>query len=337
MRETTAGQHARKGRVLVTGGAGYIGSHTVFALRAEGWDVAVVDDLSTGSRKLVPDGVTLHVGNVGDSAFMAPVLAAEQPVAVVHFAASISVPESMTDPLKYYRNNFGASCRLVQSCTDAGIKRLIFSSTAAVYGTPDQLPVREDAPTRPINPYGHSKLMTETLLKDVSAAAGLRYAALRYFNVAGADASGRSGQVMKNSTNLIKAIAELAAGKRENLTVFGDDYPTPDGTCVRDFIHVSDLADAHVAALDYLMAGGESQVLNCGYGTGFSVKEVLAAADEVAGRKLAYHTGPRRPGDPPAIVAATDRIQKVLPWRPRFADLKLMLKSAMAWERQLAA
>ena len=324
------------GRVLVTGGAGYIGSHTVLALLAQGWQVIVADDLSTGSRRLVPDGVALHVGNVGDPVFMAPLLAANRPDAVIHFAGSISVPESVADPLKYYRNNFGVSCALVQMCVDAGINRFIFSSTAAVYGMPEKLPVSEDAPTQPINPYGHSKLMTETLLRDVSVATALRYIALRYFNVAGADAGGRAGQVVRNSTNLIKVVAELAAGKREDLTVFGNDYPTADGTCVRDFIHVSDLAEAHVAALAYLMQGGDSQILNCGYGTGFSVKQVLTAADAIAGRKLSYHMGPRRPGDPAAVVAETARIRGLLPWTPRHADLALILRSAITWERGLA-
>lgn len=324
------------GRVLVTGGAGYIGSHTVLALLAEGWDVVVADDLSTGSRRLVPAAAALHVGNVGEPGFMEPLFAALRPDAVIHFAGSISVPESVADPLKYYNNNFGVSCRLVQMCVAAGIHRFIFSSTAAVYGIPEKLPVSEDAPTQPINPYGRSKLMTEMLLADVAAATPLRYAALRYFNVAGADAAGRAGQVVRNSTNLIKVVAELAAGHRDEITVFGDDYPTADGSGIRDFIHVSDLAEAHVAALGYLMAGGQSQILNCGYGTGFSVKQVLAAADAVAGRKLAYRTGPRRPGDPAAVVAETARIRKLLPWTPRHADLDLILRSAIAWERGLA-
>ncbi|TAK99045.1 MAG: UDP-glucose 4-epimerase GalE [Rhodospirillaceae bacterium] len=323
------------GRVLVTGGAGYIGSHTTLALLADGWDVVVADDLSTGQSRLVPDAATLHVGNVGDVAFMAPLLSATRPDAVIHFAGSISVPESVADPLKYYRNNFGVSCQLVQMCVSAGIERFIFSSTAAVYGMPEQLPVSEDAPTQPINPYGHSKLMTEILLKDVAAATNLRYAALRYFNVAGADAAGRSGQVVRNSTNLIKVVAELAAGRRQDITVFGDDYPTDDGTCVRDFIHVSDLAEAHVAALSYLMDGGSSQILNCGYSKGFSVKQVLSTADAITGQKLAYRMGPRRAGDPAAVVAETSRIRALLPWTPRHADLALMLHSAIAWERGL--
>jgi UDP-glucose 4-epimerase len=306
-------------------------------LREQDWDVVVADDLSTGSRALVPDGVPLHVGNVGEAGFVTDLLAHVRPDAVIHFAGSISVPESVANPLKYYRNNFGVSCRLLQMCTDAGVERFIFSSTAAVYGMPEQLPVSEEAPTRPMNPYGQSKLMTEVLLKDVSAASALRYVALRYFNVAGADDAGRAGQVVQNSTNLIKVVAEVAAGKRPELTVFGDDYPTVDGTCVRDFIHVSDLADAHVVALDHLMNDGDSQILNCGYGRGFSVLEVLRAATEVTGRPVNFKTGPRRPGDPAAVVAQTKRIHEVLPWTPRRADLHGILKSAIDWERSRAA
>jgi UDP-glucose 4-epimerase len=324
-------------RVLVTGGAGYIGSHTSLALLAQGWDVLIADDLSTGSRKLVPPQAELQIGNVGDAAFITPLLKSFQPEAVIHFAGSISVPESVANPLKYYRNNFSVSGSLVQACLDASVHRFIFSSTAAVYGMPDQLPVSEGAPTAPINPYGHSKLMTEVMLKDVAAASPLRYAALRYFNVAGADPRGRAGQVVQNSTNLIKVVAELAAGRRDEITVYGDDYPTEDGTCVRDFIHVSDLAEAHVAALNYLMSGGDSQILNCGYGTGFSVKQVLSTAEKVAGRKLTYRMGPRRAGDPHAVIAETARIRKLLPWTPRHADLELILSSAIAWERGLSA
>jgi UDP-glucose 4-epimerase len=323
------------GRVLVTGGAGYIGSHTVLALLAQGWEVAIADDLSTGSRRLVPEKATLHVGNVGDVGFMTPLLAAFRPKAVIHFAGSISVPESVANPLKYYHNNFGVTSRLVQMCLEADVTQFIFSSTAAVYGMPERLPVNEDVETRPVNPYGNSKLMVEMLLKDVAAASKLRYVALRYFNVAGADAQGRAGQIVKNSTNLIKAVAELAAGRRDELTIFGEDYPTEDGTCVRDFIHVTDLAEAHTAALDYLQAGGGSQILNCGYGLGFSVKQVLSTADAIVGRKLAYRMGPRRAGDPPAVVAESGRIKSLLSWTPRNEDLQTILASAIAWERGL--
>jgi UDP-glucose 4-epimerase len=323
--------------VLVTGGAGYIGSHAALALRDAGWRVAVVDDLSTGDRRLVPPDVALHVGDVGDTAFMAPLLVRMRPDAVMHFAASISVPESVANPEKYFRNNAEVSARLLQTCRDAGVTRFIFSSTAAVYGMPERLPLDENAPTQPINPYGQSKLMTEALLQTMSDTTPLRHVSLRYFNVAGADAAGRAGPVMRNSTNLIKTVAEVAAGLRDGMEVHGEDYPTPDGTCIRDYIHVTDVAEAHVAALAHLMAGGESAVLNCGYGRGFSVREVLAAADAAAGHPLARRTGPRRPGDPPALVADTRRIRALLGWQPRWDDLAAMVGSAIAWEKRWSA
>lgn len=324
-----------KGRVLVTGGAGYIGSHTVIALLDAGWQVDVVDNLSTGSRRLVPKGVPLHMGDVGNQLFMTELLEKIKPEAVVHFAACISVPESVANPLKYYNNNFVNSCRLVEVCVSAGIERFIFSSTAAVYGMPKTLPVSEQEPTNPINPYGRSKLMTEEMLRDVSAATKLRYVALRYFNVAGADPKGRSGQVVKNSTNLIKVVSELAVGHRNGMTVHGDDYRTADGTCIRDFIHVTDLADAHVAALEYLMKGGASEVMNCGYGSGYSVKNVLSTAGGLVGRDLDYDVGPRRSGDPEEVIADTRRIRDRLSWSPRHDDLELILRTAIAWERTL--
>jgi UDP-glucose 4-epimerase len=325
------------GRVLVTGGAGYVGSHAVLALLARGWQVAVADDLSTGSRRLVPASVPLHVGDVGAAGFTAPLLHAFAPDAVMHFAASISVPESTVNPAKYVRNNVDVSNRLVEMCLASKVHRFIFSSTAAVYGNPVRLPLDEDAATAPINPYGETKLATERMLRDVAAASPLRCVTMRYFNVAGADADGRAGQVMRNSTNLIKAVAELAAGTRAEVLVHGTDYPTPDGSCIRDYIHVSDVADAHVAALDYLMAGGIGQTLNCGYGRGFSVREVMAAAERVEGRRLAWRAGPRRAGDPPALVAEISRIRRVLGWQPRRDDLDLMVRSAISWERTLAA
>jgi UDP-glucose 4-epimerase len=329
------GSFGSAGRVVVTGGAGYIGSHTVLALRDAGWDVVIVDDLSTGSLQLVPKGVPLRIGNVGNAAFMATVFAETRPDAVIHFAGSISVPESVERPLKYYNNNFANTCRLVETCLAAGIERFIFSSTAAVYGIPELQPVTESSALRPINPYGRSKLMTEEMLKDTAAANLFRYVALRYFNVAGADPKGRAGQVAKNSTNLIKVVSELAAGRRSGMTVHGDDYATPDGTCIRDFIHVSDLADAHVAALTYLMAGGESEVMNCGYGEGYSVTSVLREASRIAGRKLAYGVGPRRAGDPAQVVSDPSRIREKLSWTPRYADLDLILRTAIAWEKSL--
>lgn len=325
-----------KGRVLVTGGAGYIGSHTVIALLDAGWQVDVVDNLSTGSRRLVPKGVPLHVGDVGNQLFMTELLEKIKPEAVVHFAACISVPESVANPLKYYHNNFVNSCRLVEVCVNAGIERFIFSSTAAVYGMPKQLPVSEQEPTNPINPYGRSKLMTEEMLRDVATATKLRYVALRYFNVAGADPKGRSGQVVKNSTNLIKVVSELAVGHRNGMTVYGDDYRTADGTCIRDFIHVTDLADAHVAALEYLMKGGASEVMNCGYGNGYSVKNVLRTAGDLVGRDLDYNVGPRRSGDPEEVIADARRIRDRLAWSPRHDDLELILRTAIAWERTLS-
>jgi UDP-glucose 4-epimerase len=299
--------------------------------------LAVVDNLSTGDRRLVPPGVDLTVGDAGDPTVIDALLARVAPDAAIHFAGSVSVPESVADPLKYYANNAGVSQRLVSACVRAGVSRFIFSSSAAVYGVPDSLPIREDAPTRPINPYGQSKLMTEIVLRDVSAVTPLRSVVLRYFNVAGADAAGRAGPVARNSTNLIKSLAEFVTGKRPSLTVYGTDYPTPDGTCVRDYIHVSDLADAHVAALEYLMAGGPSRTWNCGYGVGASVLEVMAAAASAIGHAVAYGVGPRRPGDPPALVAATEAVRAALPWTPAHADLVDMVASAIAWERRWTA
>lgn len=323
------------GRVVVTGGAGYIGSHTVLALREADWEVVIVDDLSTGNLHLVPKGVPLRIGNIGNGAFMAAVFAETRPDAVMHFAGSISVPESVERPLKYYNNNFANTCRLLETCLASGIGRFIFSSTAAVYGIPEVQPVTEGSSLRPINPYGRSKLMTEEMLKDTAASNPFRYVALRYFNVAGADPKGRCGQIAKNSTNLIKVVSELAAGRRSGITVYGDDYGTPDGTCIRDFIHVSDLAEAHVAALGYLMQGGESEVMNCGYGEGYSVTSVLREASRIAGRNLAYGVGPRRVGDPAQVVSDPSRIREKLSWTPRYADLDLILRTAIAWEKSL--
>ena len=320
-------------RVLVTGGAGYIGSHTVLQLRALGCEVAVIDNLSIGRRQLVPAGVALQVCDVGDAA-VAGVLADFKPDAVIHFAAATSVPESVADPLKYYSNNFVATRHLIEACVGAGVTRFIFSSTSAVYGIPDTVPITEDAPTQPINPYGNSKLMTETTLRDVGRVSSLRSVALRYFNVAGADPDGRAGPLGTGSTNLIKSLAEFVTGKRRQLTVYGTDYPTPDGSCVRDYIHVCDLVDAHIAALDYLLAGGESRTWNCGYGIGTSVLEVMAAAEKVTGSRIAYDLGPRRPGDPPVLVAANDAIRRDLPWTPKRMDVAEMVASAIAWERR---
>lgn len=322
--------------ILVTGGAGYIGSHAVLAFREAGYPVIVLDDLSTGVRSAVPGDATFVEGDAGDAAAVGALIAEHGVASVVHFAGSVVVPESVVDPLKYYRNNTAASANLLRACVTGGVKCFIFSSTAAVYGVPASVPVSEDLPTVPINPYGTSKLMTEWILRDTAAAHDLRYAALRYFNVAGADPGGRSGQSTRNATHLIKVACEAAVGVREGITVFGTDYDTPDGTCVRDYIHVSDLVTAHVAALRRLEGGGDSQVFNCGYGHGFSVREVLAAVQSEAGVKLDVRDGPRRPGDPPSLVSDASRMRAALRWRPRHDDIGFIVRTALSWERKLA-
>lgn len=323
--------------VLVTGGAGYIGSHALLALRDAGWPVAVIDDLSTGTRRLVPDDVPFYEGSVADGALVARVAAEQGISAIMHFAGSIVVPESVENPLDYYRNNTLASLALVGSAVGAGIRHILFSSTAAVYGAPDRVPVAEDDPTLPINPYGASKLMTERMLEDCAAAYPFNYGALRYFNVAGADPAMRAGQVGKGSTHLIKVAVEAAVGKRDHVDVFGTDYDTPDGTCVRDYIHVSDLAAAHVAALEQLIAEPERNlVLNCGYGHGLSVLEVLDAVDRATNRPLRRVMGPRRAGDAPELVAGNARILATLDWHPGRDDINTIVADALAWERKLA-
>ena len=323
--------------VLVTGGAGYIGSHAVLALLDAGVRVVVIDNLSTGVRAAVPKEAVFVQGDIGDRELVARTISAEGVNAIMHFAGSIVVPESVTDPLKYYRNNTVKSQSLIELAVEHGVKRFIFSSTAAVYGTPEVLPIREDGPTQPINPYGASKLMTEWMLRDTAAAHDFRYVALRYFNVAGADMAGRAGQQTPGATHLIKVAAETVVGLRPELVVFGDDYPTPDGTCVRDYIHIGDLADAHLHALRHLEQGGDSLTANCGYGQGYSVKEVLVAVERAIGDKLPMRMGPRRAGDPAALVAANERIRAVLPWQPRYADLDVIVNSALDWERRLLA
>ena len=323
--------------VLVTGGAGYIGSHAVLALTDAGWPVAVIDDLSTGFRWAVPDGVPFYHGDIEDLSLLARIFAAEGTRAVMHFAGSIIVPESVSDPLKYYHNNTAKSRGLIAAAVAAGVPHILFSSTAAVYGIPERSPVAEDAPTRPINPYGMSKLMTETMLADTARAHRLNYGALRYFNVAGADPQGRSGQSTAGATHLIKVAVEAALGKRDHVSVFGTDYATPDGTGVRDYIHVSDLAAAHVLALEALIAEpGRSLTMNCGYGRGFSVLEVLDAVDRVTGLKIERRMEPRRPGDPDALIADNRRIRATVPWVPRRAELDTIVADALAWERKLA-
>ncbi|WP_207477695.1 UDP-glucose 4-epimerase GalE [Arenibaculum pallidiluteum] len=322
--------------VLVTGGAGYIGSHCVLALRDAGYGVVVVDDLSTGRRASVPADVPLVVGNVGDGRLMEATLREHRAVAALHFAGSIVVPESVAQPLKYYRNNPANSQTLMDACRRAGVANFIFSSTAAVYGQPDTIPLDEDTPTRPINPYGWSKLMTEWMLRDYAAAYGLRYAVLRYFNVAGADPAGRTGQSFPGATHLLKLACQTALGQRPRLSIFGTDYPTADGTCIRDYIHVSDLAQAHVDALRHLLGGGGSLTANCGYGRGFSVREVVRAVEKVTGAELPVEFAERRLGDPAALVSSPGRIRAVLGWTPRHDDLEYIVRTALDWERKLA-
>lgn len=323
--------------VLVTGGAGYIGSHAVLALRDAGWTVAVIDNLTTGFRFAVPDDVPFYEGDIEDGALLARIFAEQQIGAVMHFAGSIIVPESVENPLKYYHNNTAKSRSLIEAVVTAGVPHMIFSSTAATYGVPEASPVTEDTPRQPINPYGWSKLMTEQMLADTAAAHDLNYCALRYFNVAGADPQARSGQSTAGATHLIKVAVEAALGKRESVSVFGTDYDTPDGTGVRDYIHVSDLAGAHVLALEALMQQPRSSLtMNCGYGRGFSVLEVLDAVDRVTNQKINRIMGPRRAGDPDSLISDPSRIKATLPWQPKHADLDAIVAHALAWERKLA-
>ena len=321
--------------VLVTGGAGFIGSHMVLELLDAGEEVLVLDNLSTGFRWAVPDQAKFVEGDVGDHNLVRRLLLRNDIDAIIHFAGSIVVPDSVADPLGYYLNNTCKSRALIACAVEMKVPHFIFSSTAAVYGMPEQLPVGEDAPTKPISPYGSSKLMTEIMLRDTGLAHAMRYVALRYFNVAGADPEGRSGQSTPRATHLIKVAAETALRTRPYLEVFGTDYPTPDGTCVRDYIHVTDLCRAHLAALYYLRAGGESQVMNCGYGSGFSVLEVIEAVKRAAGNDFPVRVAPRRPGDPAAIVAKADRVHDVLGWEPRYNDLDTIVDGALAWEKRL--
>jgi UDP-glucose 4-epimerase len=326
----------RDGTVLVTGGAGYIGSHAVLALLDAGWKVVVVDNLVTGFDWAVDKRAKLVVANIEDEATIRATMQSEGVIAVMHFAGSVVVPESVSDPLKYYRNNTVASRSLIESAVASGVKHFIFSSTAATYGIPEKVPVSEDSPKVPINPYGMSKLMTEFMLRDVAAAHPINYCALRYFNVAGADPQGRSGQSTAGATHLIKIAAEAATGKRASVSVFGTDFATGDGTGVRDYIHVTDLAAAHVDALDLLIARPEeSHTMNCGYGRGFSVLQVLDAVDRVTNRKIERRLEGRRAGDPDALVADNSKILSTLPWRPKHDDLEGIVKDALAWERKL--
>jgi len=326
-----------KPAVLVTGGAGYIGSHAVLALKDAGWRVAVIDDLSNGSRDVVPEDVPFYQGSIAERVLVDSVIDECGIGAIMHFAGSIVVPESVEHPLKYYANNTLASHSLVSAAVDAGVKHILFSSTAAVYGAPDRVPIVEDDPKLPINPYGASKLMTERMLEDASAAHPFNYGALRYFNVAGADPKGRTGQIGKGSTHLIKIACEAAVGKRPQVAVYGNDYPTPDGTCIRDYIHVSDLAAAHVAALEWLVAHpGENLAMNCGYGKGLSVSQVLDAVDRLTNEPVKRVIEGRRAGDPPELVADNNRLLETLDWRPAYADIDRIVGDALAWERKLA-
>jgi UDP-glucose 4-epimerase len=322
--------------ILVTGGAGYIGSHVVRQLGEAGERVVTLDNLSSGFRDAVTYGEFVE-GNVGDRALVSRVLTDHDIRTVMHFAAHTIVPESVENPLKYYGNNTCATRNLLECCRDAGVDQFVFSSTAAVYGIPEGGIAAEDTPTAPINPYGTSKLMSEWMLRDLSAATDIRHVALRYFNVAGSDPGGRIGQSTENATLLIKVAAEAAVGKRDVVYLFGRDYDTPDGTGVRDYIHVEDLADAHLKALDYLRRGGRSVTLNCGYGHGYSVREVLEAVQRVNGSPLNIKEAPRRAGDPPTLIAKAKLIREVLGWTPRYDDLEAIVTHSLAWERKLAA
>jgi UDP-glucose 4-epimerase len=321
--------------VLVTGGAGYIGSHTVHALVDAGERVVVLDNLSTGFASALPARMLPIVGDVGDAALVSELIEDHGVEAIIHFAGSTIVPESVADPLRYYHNNTANSRSLIEAAVKGGVRHFIFSSTAAVYGNPARMPVAEDDPTVPTSPYGWSKLMTEVMLRDTSAAHDFRHVALRYFNVAGADPQLRTGLSTPGATHLIKVAVEAALGRRARIDVFGTDYPTPDGTCIRDFIHVSDLARAHLAALNYLRADGTSTVLNCGYGRGYSVREVLGAVRRAAGRDFPVNFAARRAGDIMVSVAAASRIRELLDWTPELDDLNLIVKHALAWEHHL--
>ena len=323
-------------KILVTGGAGYIGSHVVRQLGTAGEDVITLDNLSTGFAAAVTAG-ELIVGDTGDAVLLERILAEHDIDTVMHFAAHPIVPESVADPLKYYGNNTATSRTLLEAAARHGVKNIVFSSTAAVYGIPDGGKASEDSPTQPINPYGTSKLMTEWMLRDLAAAGGPRYVALRYFNVAGCDPSGTIGQSTPKATLLVKVACEAATGRRPGVSIFGTDFPTPDGTGLRDYIHVEDLATAHLDALAYLRNSGESTVLNCGYGHGYSVRDVLAAVERVNGKPLSIKEEPRRAGDPPELIAVADRIREVLGWTPSLDDLDTIVRTSLEWERKIAS
>jgi UDP-glucose 4-epimerase len=321
--------------VLVTGGAGYIGSHTVRALVEAGESVVVIDNLSTGVSAYLPEGVALFIGDAADENLVEGVIAAHAVDSIMHFAGSVVVPDSMRDPLAYYRNNTMTTRSLLNAAVKCSVSRFIFSSAAAVYGNPDQLPVPEHAPTRPLSPYGSSKLMTEIMLHDTATAHGMNCVVLRHFNVAGADPRGRIGPASTGASHLLKVAVEVAIGQRAKIDVFGTDYPTPDGSCIRDFIHVSDLAQANRAALSYLRGGGASVTLNCGYSRGHSVLETIEAVRRVSGRNLAVQHAPRRPGDVMTMIADTTRIRATLDWTPQYDDLETIATHVLTWEWKL--
>jgi UDP-glucose 4-epimerase len=322
--------------VLVTGGAGYIGSHTVRALVEAGETVVVIDNLSTGFSAYLPEGVALFIGDAADENLVEGVIAAHAVESIIHFAGSVVVPDSMRDPLAYYRNNTMTTRSLLNAAVKCGISRFIYSSTAAVYGNPDQVPVPEHAPTRPLSPYGSSKLMTEIMLHDTASAHGMNYVVLRHFNVAGADPKGRIGLSTVGATHLLKVAVEVATGQRAKIDVFGTDYPTPDGSCIRDFIHVSDLAQANRAALSYLREGGSSVTLNCGYGRGYSVLEAIEAVRRVSGRNFAVQHAPRRSGDIMSMIADSRLIRATLDWTPQYDNLETIATHALTWEWKLS-
>jgi UDP-glucose 4-epimerase len=323
-----------KKSILVSGGAGYIGSHVVRQLGEAGENIVVLDNLSTGFSDSVLYG-ELVIGDTGDKELVSRIIREYNVESVIHFAAHTIVPESVEDPLKYYGNNTCCSRNLLECCKNGGVKHFIFSSTAAVYGIPDIETCTEESPLSPINPYGTSKLMTEWMLRDLAASCDMEYVALRYFNVAGSDPGGRIGQSTEKATLLIKVAAEAAVGKRPGVFIFGTDYPTPDGTGIRDYIHVEDLADAHLQALRYLRDGGKSEIMNCGYGHGYSVREVLDTVEKVNGEPLNITEKPRRAGDPPALIAASDKIQKIMGWKPKYDDLEFIVKTSIDWEKKM--
>ena len=323
--------------ILVTGGAGYIGSHMVYGLIASGEQVVVLDNLTTGFDWAVAKGAKLVLGDIADQALVGKLIAENNVEAIIHFAGSIVVPESVSDPLGYYKNNTVNSRALIECAVKGGVKHFIFSSTAAVYGDVEKVPVSEDDPARPVSPYGSSKLMTEIMLRDAAFAHGLSYGILRYFNVAGADPQGRTGQSTKGATHLIKVAVEAALGRRAGMNVFGTDYPTPDGTCLRDYIHVTDLTQAHADLLAHLRKGGASVTANCGYGRGFSVLDVIATVKKVSGVDFKVEMSERRPGDPAQIVASSEHLRTLTGWKPQYDDLSVIVGHALAWERKLMA